>query len=805
MIKKTTSLAVLGVAFSAVPANAQEAAPIAGAQAVVPTAAQPTETADTESAPADSKQIVVVATRIKGQIEAAQAPIATYDENEIAALGAGSITELLGRVSAQTGSGRGRGSGMPVILVNGQRIANFREMRNFPPEAIRRMEVLPEEVALRYGFPPDARVINFILKDNFRSRSVEAKFGVPTRGGFSTGSLEGTLLKIQGQSRLSVTATTDDTSPLYESERGVIQANPVPAGSPDPAQHRTLIPDTANYGLNLSWSHGLGKDGKAGQVSLNGNASRADSQSESGLDALDAPLKRASHVTTFASGAGLNTNFGRWQFSATTDASHSESETRIDRYAGTGFDNAKSNTDSVTSLATMIGHPMRLPGGDVGATVKLGFAWSNIQSSDTRSTASAADLIRGDVSTGLNLVIPVTSRRENFLDAVGDITLNVSAGYDHLSDFGGLTDWSAGVTWSPTGRLGLQASYIVNEAAPSLAQLGNPQTLTLNVPVYDFVTGKTVLATVAGGGNAGLLKERQRDLKLSANWQLPVLKNSNFLVEYFRNRSSDVSAGFPLLTPAIEAAFPGRVTRDAAGNIVAVDQRPVTLAEQNGSRLRWGINLGGTIGKAQDSGMGGMGSMFGGGRGPRPGGPLPGAGGPPSGGGGGGRGMMFGGNGQGRWNLGFYHTIQFTSTVLVAPGGPMLNLLDGDALSGGGTPRNSFEFNGGAFYKGFGTFIQGTWAEATSVRASGVPGSSDLRFGALAKVNVNLFADLGRMPKLVKSTPFFKGSRMGVQIENVFDARQNVTDASGAVPLSYQPDYIDPRGRVISLSFRKIF
>lgn len=167
--------------------------------------------------------------------------------------------------------------------------------------------------------------------------------------------------------------------------------------------------------------------------------------------------------------------------------------------------------------------------------------------------------------------------------------------------------------------------------------------------------------------------------------------------------------------------------------------------------------------------------------------------------------MMFGGNGQGRWNLGFYHTIQFTSTVLVAPGGPMLNLLDGDALSGGGTPRNSFEFNGGAFYKGFGTFIQGTWAEATSVRASGVPGSSDLRFGALAKVNVNLFADLGRMPKLVKSTPFFKGSRMGVQIENVFDARQNVTDASGAVPLSYQPDYIDPRGRVISLSFRKIF
>ena len=166
-------------------------------------------------------------------------------------------------------------------------------------------------------------------------------------------------------------------------------------------------------------------------------------------------------------------------------------------------------------------------------------------------------------------------------------------------------------------------------------------------------------------------------------------------------------------------------------------------------------------------------------------------------------GAMFGG--QGRWNLGLYHTIQFDSTVLIAPGVPVLNLLDGDALSGGGTPRHSLEFNGGAFYKGFGTFIQGTWAAPTAVRASGAPGTSDLRFGALAKVNVNLFADLGRMPKLTKAVPFFKGARLSLGIDNVFDARQKVTDANGVLPLSYQPDYLDPRGRVVSLSFRKLF
>jgi iron complex outermembrane recepter protein len=53
--------------------------------------------------------------------------------------------------------------------------------------------------------------------------------------------------------------------------------------------------------------------------------------------------------------------------------------------------------------------------------------------------------------------------------------------------------------------------------------------------------------------------------------------------------------------------------------------------------------------------------------------------------------------------------------------------------------------------------------------------------------------------------PFLKGSRLALEVDNVFDSRQRVTDATGAVPLSYQPDLIDPRGRFIGLDFRKAF
>lgn len=818
----------LAAVLAAAPAAAQE----------VPAPADPAE----ETGQGSGTEILVVAERVRGQVDAPQPPIATFDEKEVAALGASSLTDVLTRIAPQTGSGRGRGDGPPAILVNGQRITSFREMRNYPPEAIKKVEVLPEEVGLRYGFAPDARVVNFILKDNYTSKRVEAEYAMPTRGDWGTGQIEATALKLKGPQRFSVTLTADDTSPLTEAERPVRQSvlRGV-ASDPDPAANRTLIADGRDLGLNLSWARGLGKGGTGGQISANANLSQADSRSLSGLDAvlltapggasalrtLADPLERRTRTRTAQGGAGLNTFIGRWQLTATIDATHAEGTTWIDRRADTsalvaaaaagtlaitaplpavpaaGRELTTTNSDRIESLLTLVGRPLKLPAGELTTTFKGGYTWLSYDSADQRAAAPVS-LTRNRVLGGLNVAIPLTSRREQVLAGLGDIALNFSADWTHLSDFGQVNSWSGGLTWAPTRKLGLQASYISNEAAPAISQLGNPQTQTFNVPVYDFTRGETVLATVTGGGNPALRQERQRDFKLGANWQLPFLNNSNLVVEYFRNRSNDVTASLPLLTPAIEAAYPGRVTRDVSGRIVAVDQRPVTLTEQTSSRLRWGFNLSGTLGKADPAAGGGM---MGGQRGA--GGPPPGGGrGPGSGmSGGGPRGgmmgmMMGGGGGQGRWNLALYHTVQFSNEVLVVPGGPVLDLLGGDALSAGGTARNALEMNGGWFYRGFGMFLNGTWSAPTRVKASGAPGTSELRFGSVTKLNVNLFVD---MAQRFKQAAFWKGTRLSLRAENLFDSRQKVTDGSGAVPLSYQADYMDPRGRVLELEFRKMF
>jgi hypothetical protein len=162
--------------------------------------------------------------------------------------------------------------------------------------------------------------------------------------------------------------------------------------------------------------------------------------------------------------------------------------------------------------------------------------------------------------------------------------------------------------------------------------------------------------------------------------------------------------------------------------------------------------------------------------------------------------MMGGGRGPGRWSLGLFHTAQFDSQVLIAPGVPQLDLLNGDSLSSTGSPRHTIEFNGGLFKNGFGTFFNGTWTGP-----SRLTGAANLRFGSVTRMNINVFAALGQQQGLVKKAPFFKGSQVALRFENLFDSRQKVTDGTGAVPIGYQADLIDPRGRMVEIEFRKMF
>jgi hypothetical protein len=187
-----------------------------------------------------ASEIIVSGQRLKGQLLVEQAPLLQLDEQAIAAEGVTSITDLIAQISAQTGSARGRGGGMPVILVNGIRIGSFREFANYPPEALARVEVFPEETAQRFGFPPDRRVINLILKDNYSNRQVDFEFEAPSRGGFTRNEQQFGLLKIADGGRINANIQVQDGSLLTEAERDIPQTDgsvsTVP-GDPTQATH----------------------------------------------------------------------------------------------------------------------------------------------------------------------------------------------------------------------------------------------------------------------------------------------------------------------------------------------------------------------------------------------------------------------------------------------------------------------------------------------------------------------------------------------------------------------------------------
>jgi hypothetical protein len=170
------------------------------------------------------------------------------------------------------------------------------------------------------------------------------------------------------------------------------------------------------------------------------------------------------------------------------------------------------------------------------------------------------------------------------------------------------------------------------------------------------------------------------------------------------------------------------------------------------------------------------------------------------GGRGGGR---FGGGDRGRLTFSLTDTITFVDKVKIREGVPEIDYLHGDAAGqSGGTARHQVEARAGYFNNGLGARVNANWRSGTTVDTLT---GDNLRFSPLATFDLRLFANPGDMPELAVKHPWLRGTQVQLRVDNIFNSRPKVHDAGGAVPLSYQPDLLDPLGRTIMISFRKLF
>src|SRR5438552_6851447 len=213
MTSRSLLLTSAAVLFPLSPAPAQTQQPAAGPAA---TTATPAPAAQPSDELGDEEDIVITGQRARGSVVGDIPPENTLAARDVRATGATNINELLEALAPQIGSVQGRGGEQPVLLLNGQRISGFRELRDIPTEAILRVEILPEEVALKYGYRADQKVVNIVLRARFRSTAAQVGAGAATEGGYANGNADVTRLLIQRNGRTTFNLHAEGNSLLTE-------------------------------------------------------------------------------------------------------------------------------------------------------------------------------------------------------------------------------------------------------------------------------------------------------------------------------------------------------------------------------------------------------------------------------------------------------------------------------------------------------------------------------------------------------------------------------------------------------------
>jgi hypothetical protein len=749
-------------------------------------------------------------------------PEKTLNAGDVRATGASNINELLEALGPEIGSSRGRGGGRPVLLLNGQRISGFRELRDIPTEAIQRVEILPEEVALKYGYRADQRVVNIVLRQRFRSTTALASANAATEGGYAGATGDVTRLMIQRNGRTQINLHAETNGMLTESERDIDLSE---SATTDDREFRSLVASRRQLRGNATFNRQV-----LGNVAatLNTELEHSEGRSLIGLgDILLEPLDRDTRSDSAHAGLTLNWDKARWRWNVTGNADWGRSVTGTDRDDLVFTrDRSLQTSTSADLTATANGTLFRLPAGNAGATFRAGASTIDLDSERRRAGKTTSNSLgRTSGAASVNLDLPVSRRNRDF-SALGNLTFNANAEIDQLSDFGTLTTIGAGANWSPVNRLSLIASWTREEGAPTVQQLGDPIIETPGARVFDFTRGETALVTSITGGNPDLDADRRNVLKVGGNWQPFENLDLRFRADYVHQTIARPISSISV-TPTIEAAFPERFVRAAPlpgetiGQLVSVDFRPVNFDSSRRDTLRLGLDFTKPLRSRRPSQafINQMRAEFAGARGGRgqapgtPSGPPPESG-PPSGGGsqgergfrGGGRGFGgggFGGGNRGRIQFSLTDTITFVDRVTIAPGLPKVDYLHGDAASSlGGTPRHQVEAQGGWYNNGFGARVSANWRSGTRVESLT---GDDLKFSPLATFDLRLFANPGDIPEVALKHPWLRGTQVRLEVDNLFNNRPEVRAASGNTPLNYQPDLLNPLGRTIMISLRKSF
>lgn len=190
--------------------------------------AEPEEPAEVElpqisEDPNQLEEVVVYGT--SGRLVAGLHAETELGEEDLAAYGANTVGDLLSKVVPDIDSTE-QG---PVILINGRPAAGIRSVNDLPPEVVARMQVLPPQAASAIGEDPNRRVINVVLRPEFRQGTGNLTARGSTAGRGFGSNAEFSLVKLSGNNINNLALQLQKTEPLLEAHRNIVS---VPLGIP---------------------------------------------------------------------------------------------------------------------------------------------------------------------------------------------------------------------------------------------------------------------------------------------------------------------------------------------------------------------------------------------------------------------------------------------------------------------------------------------------------------------------------------------------------------------------------------------
>jgi iron complex outermembrane recepter protein len=803
------------------------------------------------TAETSSNEIVVVGGRLTGEVSGSIEATQSFDSAALSGLGASNLADILNQLTAQTGGSQGRSGGGPIVLVNGRRIGSFDEVRNLPPESIQRIDILPEEAALRLGYAANSKPVNVVLKSSYRAATGELEDRVTTRGLRNDFNTELNAVDIAGDNRTTFNLQYQIGDAITEAKRNVerpvdakaasvggLVSNPlggfipstsalilavpptgrrlgdfltIPVADTTGAFH-TLVPSTRQLTADGVFARALGGEKT---LTLNGKFDRLIADDLLGPAILDTQIPLGTG-NPFAAPVRLRRSLTDWPSV-----------------------NRRTATNNIHLGAMLAGYGRW--------QWSVAFNFDKIDQERRRSGGVDSSLFQSAVNVGgvpdpfgvplISQLLPRLESRSSSHDQLYSADLFTSGELFALGD--------GAVNLSLRGSLGREAisaeqsgfiTKLVREHAGGQASLDIPL-LSGDSAIGSLDAGINASAdhfsdagnTTSFGGTLNWKPAKTVSVLLAASrdQQVPGVSQLGATVETTPDAAFyDYSSGRSLIVSRIDGGNP----------TLGADKRKIFKAELGWKPIK-GLNATAAYTVLDDQG-----ALFG-----FPGitsavsSALPtrilpdvtgaivaidarpfnaerekrqelklslsfsksfkqGAGPKVPGGGGFGGGHAFGAQGS-MLQFSLTDTIRLEDQLQLAAGAPPIDLIGANKLGDGlRIPRQRIEAQFSGTHHGFGLRSNAVW---TSGGAAGVGEAGQLNFDDRFAINMRLFYYPASNEKMAARMPWLKGVRLLFVIDNLFDSYQHVADRTGRTPFAFQRGLLDPIGRTFRISIRK--